>query len=206
MKGNEHINHTTLTIFIEICGDVKNEIDDTLPRSPLHELGDSLPLPLGCDELDLSHLLVRARTTLTSFLAEMSLKSIAERIHTTPGLGFCIQETEKRGAEVSPLLQELRRQLDEWVESVPSFLGWSAKPKQGVSSPLGIRVNLLYWFVRFSLFRPFILRVLHDPSNLFPMLGWSLFHEGLLVALTLIKVSILEISDIDALIGNRYGY
>lgn len=190
--------------MLKIDSDVKNEIDDTLPRSLLYQLEDSLPLPVGCDELDLSHLPVRARTMLLFFLAEMSLKAIGERICTTRNLEFCIQETSNGIVAVLPLFQELRRQLDEWVESVPSFLEWSSEPNKGVRSPLGIRVKLLYWFVRFSLFRPLILRVLHDSSSRFPILGWTLFHEGLHAGLTLINVSISEQSDIDVIMGNRY--
>ncbi len=182
---------------------MKNEIDETLPRSSLHELEDTLPLPLGCDELDLSHLPIRLRTMLTYFLAEMSLKAISERIFTTPDLEFYVQDPRTGSVDVSPLFQELRRQLDEWIASVPSFLGWSPEVMKGLSSPLGIRVKLMYWFVRFSIFRPLIQRILHDPNSLFPIHGWTLFREGLHAGLNLINVSILEQSDIDVFIGNR---
>ncbi|KAE9364423.1 hypothetical protein N431DRAFT_474014 [Stipitochalara longipes BDJ] len=183
--------------------DVKNEIDETLPQSSLHELEDTLPLPLGCDELDLSHLPIRIRTMLTFFLAEMSLKAIAERIFTTADEEFYVQDIRTGSVDVSPLCHELRRQLDEWVGSVPSFLGWSSELMRGVSSPLGIRVKLMYWFVRFSLFRPLIQRILHDSNSCFPIHGWTLFREGLHAGLNLINVSILEQSDIDVFMGNR---
>jgi hypothetical protein len=182
---------------------VKNEIDETLPRSSLHELEDTLPLPLGCDELDLSHLPIRLRTMLTYFLAEMSLKAIAERIFKTSDQEFYVQDPRTGSVDVSPLFQELRRQLDEWVSSLPSFLGWSPEAMKGLSSPLGIRVKLMYWFVRFSIFRPLIQRILHDPNSLFPIHGWTLFREGLHAGLNLINVSILEQSDIDVFMGNR---
>lgn len=158
-------------------------------------------MPLGCDELDLSHLPVRARTTLTFFLAEMSLRAICERIITTPGLDFCTQEIENRDAEVLPLLQELRRQLDEWLEQVPAFLDWSSEPTKGVLSPLAMRMKLLHWFVRFSLFKPLIIRVLHDSASFFPMIEWTLFQEGLQAGFTFIKISTLEHSDIDVIVG-----
>jgi hypothetical protein len=75
-----------------------------------------------------------------------------------------------------------------------------------VLSPLAMRVKLTYWFVRFSLFKPLILRVLHDSGSLFPMIEWSLFNEGLQAGFTLIKISILEQADVDVLMGNRYVY
>lgn len=101
---------------------MQNEVDNNLPRSSLHKLADSFPLPVGCDELDLSHLLLRLRTMLTLFLAEMSLRAIANGILTTPDLEFCIQDPKTGSVELSPLFQELRRQLDEWIRSVPPFL------------------------------------------------------------------------------------
>ncbi|KUJ13613.1 uncharacterized protein LY89DRAFT_785261 [Mollisia scopiformis] len=189
-------------ICVNFERDVRNEIDDTLSCSPLPELQDSFPLPLGCDELDLSHLPPRLRTTLTFFLAEMSLKAITERILTTVNLEFYVQDVQTRRVELSPLFQELRRQLDEWIESVPS-LNWSSEPTKGLASPLATRVKLMYWFTRFSLFRPLIKRVLGDSGSMFPMLGWKLLREGLQAGHSLIKVTILEQSDIDVIIANR---
>ena len=162
-------------VTLSIYSDVENEIDETLPQSPLHQLENCLPLPPSCNETDLLQLPSRIRTTHAFYLAEMSLKAVAERIFTTASLGLCIRETDNHAIEVTPLFQELSRQLDEWIESLPTFLGWSPEPAKGLSSPVGIRVKLMYWFVRFSLFRPLILRALHDPSSSFPILGWTLF-------------------------------
>jgi len=140
---------------------------------------------------------------LTFFLAEMSLKAIANRIVTAADLEFYIQDPKTGIVELSPLFRELRRQLDEWIASVPSFLDWSPEPTKGISSPLGTRVKLMYWFVRFSLFRTLIKRVLNNSGSLFPILGWTLFREGLHAGLALINVAILEHSDISVIMGNR---
>jgi hypothetical protein len=143
---------------------------------------------------------------LTVFLPEMSLKATTARIVATTDLEFYVREAENGGVEVSPLLQELRRQLDIWIENVPTFLNWSSELGKGVYSPLGIRVILMYWFVRFLLIRRFILHILHNSSGLFPVLGWAFFHEGLHAGLTLINASILKRSDIDVIMGNRSAY
>ncbi|EXJ91870.1 hypothetical protein A1O3_00420 [Capronia epimyces CBS 606.96] len=109
------------------------------------------------------------------------------------------------GAEVSSqtLTRELRNQLDGWVSRIPDCLDWSVEPGNGASSPPAKRLKLLYWFARFALYRPLILRVQQDPSLRLQNFEWSLLHEGLLSALTLAKVFLTEEPDVDVIEGNR---
>lgn len=167
-----------------------------LPRSFLYQLEDRLPLPLGCDEHATVHMKRDSRTTYTFFLAEMSLKGIIAHILEIP-------ESFQSEVDNSPLIQELKTQLDGWEASVPSFLGWSPDATKGVTSLVGVRLKLLYWYARFSISRSLINHALHDLEHRLSFIGWMVFQDGLLAGLNMIKVSILEEADIDIIMGNR---
>lgn len=143
------------------------------------------------------------RTVYTFFLAEMSLKAILSRIHATPNPEYFVQNAPNGNIEISPLIRELKNQLTTWEASLPSFLGWSPEPRRGVAFPTGMRLKLLYWFARFSLFKPLIVHFLQDPTNQLPFLGWKSFQDGLLAGLNMIRISTLEDSEVDAIMGNR---
>jgi hypothetical protein len=182
--------------------DFLNDID-SFPRSSLYHLEDRLPLPLGCDESGTVNLKTSVRTVYTFFLAEMSLKSTLARIISTAGGDHCVQKSSNSRVEISPLIQELNVQIDAWVTSLPSFLDWSPEPTRGTCSPVATRLKQIYWFARLSLSRPLILHVLYDLNHQLPFLGWKCFQDGILAGVNMIKVSIMEESDIDVIIGNR---
>lgn len=168
-------------------------------------LEDCFPLPLGCDLSADINLPPRIRNELAFFLAETSLRAIMMRILRTPDLENCVLHLSEHGRrpEVSPLFQELRNQFDEWTLSLPSFFDWSAEPAKGAVSPLPTRLRLIYWFARFALFRPLVLRTLHDPSHRFSLLEFTLLQDGLLAALAFIKVAAWEEPEVDFIMGNR---
>lgn len=191
----------------EVQRDVLSEVDNTLPQSSLYLLEESLALPLGCDASPRSSMQVQTRDAFMFFLAEMSLRTTVARIVAIPTLENNVNSpgssSEQIATGVSPLTRELRSQLDGWATRLPDCLGWSVEPGKGVSSPLAKRLKLLYWFARFALYRPLILRTQHDPSLRLQNLEWSLLHEGLLSALTLTRVFLIEEPDIDIIEGNR---
>jgi hypothetical protein len=131
-------------------------------RSLLFHLEVRLSLPLGCDEAGTIHLNTSTRTAYTFFLAEMSLKTIIARIPTTPDLDYSVPNTLHTNAQISPLVQEPKTQIDGWGASLPNFLGWSAESNKGAAFSFGTRLRLLCWFAQFSLFKPHIIKVLHD--------------------------------------------
>lgn len=171
--------------------------------TPLFQLEDTLRLPGGCDEIGTAHLPEPFRTIQTFFLAEMSLKSILARIIATPDSDFFLEGTLDGTIEQSPLFQELRTQLDRWVGSLPTFVDWSIEPNKGEPSSIATRLKLFYWFAHISLFRPLILYVLKDPSQKLTFTVWKLFQDGLMAGLNMVKISILEETDIDVIVGNR---
>jgi hypothetical protein len=174
-----------------------------LQRSSLSALEENLSLPLGCDETLSAHLKGTTRETYAFFLAEMSLKSILARIHAKPAPQFSVQKSSNGAFESSPILLELKLQLDTWHLSLPDFLGWSTQPQSRTISPVATRLKLTYWFARYSIFIPLINQVLEDESYQLPFLGWSFFQEGVLAGLSMVTVAITEESDIDVLSGNR---
>lgn len=173
------------------------------PRSLLYCLEDHLTLPLGCDEPNTAHLKAFTRTTYTYFLAEMSLKAIISRILEAPDLNYFSNHNPAGNVQISPLIQELKLQLEAWELSVPTFLDWSPQVRKGTSVPVGIRLKLLYWFARFSLARPLILHVLDDSSYSISFHGWTFFQDGLLAGLNMAKIAVLDDRDIDVIMGNR---
>jgi hypothetical protein len=175
----------------------------SFPRSLLFQLEDTLPLPLGCDESGTANMKISVRTTYTFFLAEMSLKAIVARIYEIPDLESSPPCAFPVNLDKSPLIQELKTQIDGWEASLPTFLGWSPEATKGVSTSVGVRLKLLYWFARFWLHRPLIIHVLHDLSHELPFIGWTFFQSGLHAGLQMLKVSISEESDIDVIMGNR---
>ncbi|KAF8854898.1 hypothetical protein BDZ45DRAFT_627092 [Acephala macrosclerotiorum] len=175
----------------------------SFPSSLLYQLENNLTLPLGYDEPNSVHLKAFARTTYTYFLAEMSLKAIISRILEAPGLNHLSNHNFAGSVEVSPIVQELKLQLEEWELTVPTFLDWSPQARKGTSVPVGIRLKLLYWFARFSLARPLILHVLDDSSYRLPFHGWTFFQDGLLAGLNMVKIAIPDERDINIIMGNR---
>lgn len=97
----------------------------------------------------------------------------------------------------SPLFQELGIQLDRWLVTLPSFVNWAKEPAKG-------DLKLVHWFARLAIFRPLIMYVLRDPRQQFELTIWKLFQDGALAGLNMIKVAILEETDIDVIVGNRY--
>ncbi|RDL35180.1 uncharacterized protein BP5553_07111 [Venustampulla echinocandica] len=198
---------TTLRLYW-ICynleRDLVNEIG-SFPRSSLYQLEDRLPLPLGCDESDTASLSSSVRTvrTYTFFLAEMSLKSTLARIISITGGDSYLETSLNSSVEISPLMQELNAQIGEWVISLPSFLDWSPEPTRGTCSPIATRLKLIYWFTRLSLSKSHILHVLHDSDHQLPFLGWKFFQDGILAGVNMIKVSVMEESEVDVIMGNR---
>jgi hypothetical protein len=185
-----------------LFSDLLHEVD-SLTRSLLFQLEERLPLPLGCDESGTTHLTSSVRTTYTFFLAEMSLKAILARILSITDLEYSVTNVPHGNIQVSPLLQELRTQIDSWEASLPCFLHWSPEANQGASFSVGTRLKLLYWFTRFSLFGTLLVKLLHDSNHQFPFLEWTFFQEGLLAGVNMVKVSTLEELDIDVIMGNR---
>ncbi|TVY93392.1 hypothetical protein LAWI1_G001127 [Lachnellula willkommii] len=205
LEKNSEDTKTTLRLYwitYNLERDLNSEID-SFPKSLLYLLEHRLQLPLGCDEPNTTHLMAPVRNTYTFFLAEMSLKAIIARILTTPNLEHSIQKTFHGTVEMSPLIQEFQTQLEKWEISVPAFLGWFPEPNRGMISPVGARLKLLYWFARFSLFKPLVARVLGESSCTLPLLGWTAFREGLLGGLNMVKGAVEEESDIDVIMGNR---
>ncbi|RMZ84052.1 hypothetical protein DV737_g1350, partial [Chaetothyriales sp. CBS 132003] len=189
--------------------DVINEIDDTLPRSSLPQFEEMFTLPLPCEEQLNENVPPRIRTGFLFFLAEMSLRTILQRILTTPGLGNSMQDTSENsgcvsGFKLSPLILELRYQLDTWILQFPIDLNWSVEPGCGVLSGVGTRLKLLYWYARFSLLKPMMLSVLQDQTIQSTFILWEPFREALLPALTMVKVFIEEGPDIDVLMANSH--
>lgn len=193
--------------------DVNHEIDITLPHSTLSELEELFPLPLPCEQPENKNLPLHMQIQFTFFLAEMSLRAILESILTArelgahtpnrPDLDQCISPSRITS---SPLVQELRNQLDTWILRLPADLNWSVEPACGVVSAQSTRLKLLYWYARFALHRPLMLRILDDETLQSHLLLWEPFREGLLPALSFIKVFIFERPDIDVIMANRYVY
>lgn len=192
-----------------LLSDVTNEVDNTLPRSCLSQFEETFSLPLPCEEPTNKQMPMRVRHAFTFFLAEMSLRAILERIITTPDLESYTRETSEHpgfvsGIKLSPLLHELRQQLDTWALRLPTDLDWSVEPGYGAPSAIGTRLKLLYWFARFSLLRPMMLRILHDSTLQSHFRLCEPFREAVLSTLTMVKVFIMERPDIDVLMANRY--
>ncbi|KIW13589.1 hypothetical protein PV08_08778 [Exophiala spinifera] len=190
--------------------EVLNEVDSSLPQSSLYLLEESLALPLGCDASPRSSMQVQIRDAFMFFLAEMSLRTTLARIIALPSVesnidtpGASFDHNLGVAAEVSPLTRELRSQLDGWAARLPDCLGWSPEPGKGVSSPLARRLKLLYWFARFALYRPLILVAQQHPTLRLQNLEWSILHEGLLSALTLVRAFVTEDPDVDIFEGNK---
>lgn len=187
--------------------DIEYEIDSTLPRSNLSRFEELFPLPLPCDEADNKDLPPRIKTHFVFFLAEMSLRGILENILIAPELDNCMRDSPHSNqftCRPSPLIQELRSQLDTWILRLPANLDWSVEPACGIQTGQGTRVKLLYWYARFALHRPMMLHILDDNSLQSHFLLWEPFREGLLPALNLIKVFVAERPDIDVIMANRY--
>lgn len=184
--------------------DLIHEIDDTFPQSSLHLLAESFILPLGCDASPSLSEPPNIRDEIMFFFAEMSLRAVMARILATPYWKTGGQESpESRLPEISPLIQELRSQLGEWLLRLPAHLEWSAEPVKGSTSPVVARLKMLYWFARFSLARPLIVEALRDPGCPLCLQSWVQFQDGILAALKLLKVFLWEESELDFLKGNR---
>lgn len=180
-----------------------------LPQSRLYDFEELFSLPLPCEEPTNKNMPIRVRNLYTFFLADTSLRAILERILTTSGLVTCVQgfptQTGCGGSiTLSPIIQELRQQLDTWVLRLPPDFDWSVEPGCGNLAPVGTRLKLLYWFARFSILRPTILQLLSDSSLEPRLLQWEPFREGLQPALTMVKVYLVELPDVDVLMANRY--
>lgn len=179
-----------------------------LPQSRLSEFEELFSLPLPCEEPTNKNMSIRVRNLYTFFLADTSLRAILERTLTTSGLttsvqGFHMQTGCGSSITFSPIIQELRQQLDTWVLRLPPNFDWSVEPGCGTLSPVGTRLKLLYWFARFSVLRPTVLHIL-SVSPLQPrFLQWEPFRESLQPALTMVKVYLVEQSDVDVLMANR---
>lgn len=174
-----------------------------MPSSPLLRLEDTLHLPTGCNEVGTAHLPEPFRTIQTFFLAEMGLKSILARIIATPNSDLFIEGPADGTIERSPLFHEHRTQLDQWVSSLPKFVNWDTEPRKGELSLVATRLKIFYWFALVSLFKPLILYVLRDPGQKLPFAVWKLFQDGLLAGLNMIKISVVEETDVDVIVGNR---
>jgi hypothetical protein len=188
--------------FINPDRDLNNEFE-IMPSSSLFQLEDTLRLPSGCNEVGTAHLPEPFRTIQTFFLAEMGLKSILARIIATPDSDFFLEGPADGTIERSPLFHEHRTQLDRWVSSLPTFVDWTIEPRKGELSPVATRLKLFYWFALISLFRPLIRYVLRDPGQKLPFAVWKLFQDGLLAGLNMVKISVVEETDIDVIVGNR---
>jgi len=107
---------------------------------------------------------------------------------------------------VALIVKSMKNERSEQREArkpIDQFLGWSMEPRRGVLSHVATRLKLIYWFARFSLFRPLILHALHDQSHELPFVGWALVQEGLRAAFTMLKIAVMEDMDIDVIIGNK---
>ncbi len=120
-----------------------------------------------------------------------------------PELELGVQKDLDGNVHMSPLVQELKLQLDDWKASIPDFLGWSDIPSKGISAQISTRVKFTYWFARFAMIIPILNKVLCDQNYQLPFFGWSLFQEGLQAGFNMIKVAVLEDADMDLIMGNR---
>ena len=205
-----------------------HEIDDNLRRSRLSRFEELFPLPLPCGETETDTAPPHIRARFTFFLAEMSLRAILESILTTPELGVYVCSMRESPASssnstrsacnsigtdmgivighirLSPLIHELRSQIDTWILRLPTDLAWSFEPVCGVPSAQGTRLKLLYWYARFALHRPIMQCALRDTSLQSHLMLWEPFREALLPALNLIKVFVVERPDVDVFMADRY--
>lgn len=185
--------------------DFIHEIDSSFTRGTFHVLQDSLPLPLPCPIPGQPTNRPPLGATMMFLLAEMSLRKISTRIQSASGLENCIQPASATSrAEVAPLVQEFRNQLDGWLQSVPASLGWSPEPGSGSSVPPAKRLKLVYWYARFILFKPLILHAVRDPAGRAEMLTWMLFQEGMLAGVNTVKALLRDEPDLDILMSNRF--
>ncbi|EFX02230.1 c6 zinc finger domain containing protein [Grosmannia clavigera kw1407] len=186
--------------------DLVREIDDTFPQSSLHLLAEGFILPLGCDDSPSPSAPPIIRDEIMFFFAEMALRAVTARILTTPYWKIGGADRPEAGPpEISPLLPELRGQLDEWLLRMPASLDWSTEPVRGSNSPVVARLKILYWFARFSLARPLIVEALRNPAFSLPLQGWVLFQDGIMSAMKVLKVLLWEETELDFLMGNRYA-
>lgn len=182
--------------------DVTTEIK-ILPRSHLCDLEDQMPLPLGCDESMLTHMKKSTRTIYLFFLAETSLKAIANRINMMAHENIPLGEIEAASLVVAPIRLELKKQLIVWEHNIPKSLGWVQEPATRQCSALATRLKLIFWLARFWLCKPLILRLMDNMRSEFNVSVWNSLVEGLLAGCNVVKVMILEESQVDAIMGRR---
>ncbi|KIW10690.1 hypothetical protein PV08_11654 [Exophiala spinifera] len=189
-------------VIFNLERDITCEID-TLPPSRLAELESYMPLPLGCDESSLSHLKAHTRLIYMFFLAETSLKLILFRTkslwtHTSRG-----REAEPAILANSPVVLELKKQLDVWEDNLPVSLDWKREATKGGEPQLAIRLRLTFWLARFYLFEPVILHVLDNVGSQFSLDVWTSFTHGLSAGTTLVRELLKERLGIDCITGKR---
>lgn len=190
-----------------------------------------MPLPSSCDESTVAHLPSTARVTYGFFLAETSLRSILHQLRSIPeeelwpstyiataSSVVCTPKTSSPASSSRPtVVEELERQLETWLDNVPSFLRWSQYPdhtthlgvvespsdKNGFSG-IAVRLRILYWYARFLLHKGSFTTVVRSQVPDYQYLSLEPFQQKVVHAITqLFSIYLLEDPNIDVLMAHR---
>lgn len=143
-----------------------------LPRSGLQQLTDTVSLP-ACTDLGI--------VQSTSFLAEISVRKLLNRIHNllyqsgkSPSAFSSTTLTVRN--DLSPVdnlalqsfCDELHSQLELWHSSIPEAARPNLEPESIAitSSDRQAILRIRYFAARHILYRPFLLQVISNPSSL----------------------------------------
>ncbi len=160
-------------------------------------------LPTGCSEPEDPRMSDQMRLNYTFFLAEMSMRSILARILATCASDLLPLDTWNNRRGLSLIFRELNHQLSEWLDNVPMSLRWSPQLGRGLISKVATRLKLLYWFARFSLFKPLFQRFLEELDGSFYIEEDICIQEYVTAGRTLLEVFVSEEPDPDMILAQR---